>query len=240
MRSQRRHHVLHRHDGADLNQAYVESAEAERERIRAAYRDYARGLLYFWQTDPRFGGLNQKVAAFGFCKDEFTDRGGWPHQLYVRAARRMVGEYVMNENDVMQNGRRPPISDPVGFGSFSIDIHTVRYHAAPATWPDGSRRDALVIEGFLVVNLPDFEPYPVSYRALIPRAEDAVNLLNPVTLSATHVAYASLRMEPTYMILGEAAGTAAALAVELRQDVQSVDYGMLRRRLLANGARLVN
>jgi len=224
----------------DLNQSYVEADEAERERIRVAYRDYIRGLLYIWRTDPRFGALNEKVDRFGLCADEFLDSGGWPHQLYVRAARRMVGEYVMNENDVLQNGRRPPVADPVGFGAYSMDTHTVRYLAAPVRWPDGSTRDALALEGFWLVRLPDAEPYPVPYRALIPRAEDASNLLNPVTLSATHVAHSSLRMEPTFMILGEAAGTAAALAIELQQGVQSVDYGMLRQRLLANEARLEN
>ena len=224
----------------DLNQSYVEADEAERERIRAAYREYIRGLLYFWRTDPRFGALNEKVDRFGYCADEFLDSGGWPHQLYVREARRMVGEYVLNENDVLQNGRRQSVPDPVGFGAYSMDTHTVRYLAAPVRWPDGITRDALVVEGFWLVRLPDSEPYPVPYRALVPRAEDATNLLSPVTLSATHMAYSSLRMEPTFMILGEAAGTAAALAIELQQGVQSVDYGMLRQRLLANGARLVN
>jgi FAD dependent oxidoreductase len=224
----------------DLNQLYVEADEAERERIRAAYRDYVRGLLYSWRTDPRFGTLNEKVARFGLCADEFVDSGGWPHQLYVRAARRMVGAYVMNENDVLQNGRRPPISDPVGFGAYSMDSHTTRYFAAPVRWPGGATKDALVVEGFQVVRIPEFEPYPVPYRALVPRAEDATNLLNPVTLSATHMAYSSLRMEPTFMILGEAAGTAAALAIETQESVQSVDYGMLRQRLLANGAILAN
>ena len=224
----------------DLNQAYTEADDAERERIRGAYRDYVRGLLHFWQTDSRFGTLNAKVARFGYCRDEFVDRGGWPHQLYVRASRRMIGEYVMNENDVLQNGRRPPIVDVVGFGAYNIDMHTYRYHVGPVDWPDGIRRDALVIEGFLTVHAPNDEPYPVSYRALIPRAADAANLLNPITLSATHVAYSALRMEPTFMILGESAGIAAALAIETGQSVQALNYSTLRQRLLAKGQRLVN
>jgi len=221
-----------------LNQAYVLATEGERAKIRDTYQSYIRGLLYFWQTDPRFGGLNEKVGRFGFCKDEFTDRGGWPHQLYIREARRMLGEYVMNENDVMQNGRRPPITDPVGFGSYNVDVHTVRYHAGTVDWPDGSRRDAIVLEGFLIAHLPDDAPYPVSYRSLVPRAEDATNLLNPVTLSATHIAYSALRMEPTFMILGQAAGAAAALAIEQQQSVQAVNYNTLRQRLLAGGQLL--
>jgi hypothetical protein len=224
----------------DMNQAYVEGDEATRERVRAAYRSYIQGLLYFWQTDPRYGGLNAKIARFGYCADEFTDRGHWPHQLYVRVARRMLGEYVMNEADVLQNGRRPPIQDSVGFGAYNIDMHTYRYHAAPVNWPDGVRRDALVAEGFLIAHAPNDNPYPVPYRALIPRAADATNLLNPVTLSATNVAYSALRMEPTFMILGQSAGIAAAIAVETGQSVQAIGYSTLRQRLLAAGQRLVN
>jgi hypothetical protein len=222
----------------DMNQAYVEADEAGRERIRQAYRDYTQGLLYFWQTDPRFGGLNAKIARFGYCKDEFTDRGNWPHQLYVRVARRMVGEYVMNEADVLQNGRRPPIQDVIGFGAYNIDMHTYRYHVGPVDWPDGVRRDALVAEGFLIEHAPNDAPYPVPHRALIPRAADATNLLNPVTLSATNVAYSALRLEPTFMILGQSAGIAAVLAVETGQSVQTLHYPTLRQRLIALGQRL--
>jgi hypothetical protein len=224
----------------DMNQAYVEGDEAARERIRAAYRSYIEGLLYFWQTDRRYGGLNAKIARFGYCLDEFTDRGHWPHQLYVRVARRMLGEYVMNEADVLQNGRRAAIQDSVGFGAYNIDMHTYRYHVGPVNWPDGVRRDALVAEGFLIAHAPNDNPYPVPYRALIPRAADATNLLNPVTLSATNVAYSALRMEPTFMILGQSAGIAAALAVETGQEVQALDYATLRTRLRAAGQRLAN
>ena len=224
----------------DMNQAYVEGDEATRERVRAAYRSYIQGLLYFWQTDPRYGGLNVKIARFGYCLDEFTDRGHWPHQLYVRVARRMLGEYVMNEADVLQNGRRAAIQDSVGFGAYNIDMHMYRYHVGPVNWPDGVRRDALVTEGFLIAHAPNDSPYPVPYRALLPRAADATNLLNPVTLSATNVAYSALRMEPTFMILGQSAGIAAALAVESGQELQALDYATLRTRLRAAGQRLGN
>jgi hypothetical protein len=224
---------------ADMNQRYVEADEAGREAVRAAYRDYIQGLLYFWQTDPRFGGLNAKVARFGHCADEFTDRGGWPHQLYVRAARRMVGAYVMNENDLMRNGRRPAIADPVAMGAYDIDHHTYRYAAVRSTSPDEPvARDLLMMEGFLIVHLPGDSPYPVSYRALTPQRAQADNLLVPVALSATNVAYSSLRMEPTFMMLGHAAGLAAALAVQRQQAVQDVDYAELRAGLLAAGQKL--
>jgi hypothetical protein len=223
-----------------MNQAYVEGTAAERSRIRREYRDYASGLLYFWQTDPRMQGLNRKLARFGYCADEFVDRGNWPHQLYVREARRMRGEYVMNEADVLQNGRRPAIVDPIGFGYYDIDMHTHRYFAGLVDWPDGSRHEAIVAEGFRIVHLPDDRPYPVSYRALTPQARDATNFLNPVTLSATHVAYSSLRMEPAFMMFGEAAGVAASIAIENNSTVQAVSYNELRSRLLARGQRITN
>ena len=224
--------------GPTLNQAYVEGSAAERERIRAEYRHYIRGLLYFWQTDPRMLGLNQKVARFGYCADEFVDRGNWPHQLYVREARRMQGEYVMYEADVLQNGRRAPIDDPIGFGVYGLDMHTYRYLAAPVNWPDGSRHEAITIEGYMIVHLPDHAPYPLSYRALVPRVGSATNFLNPVTLSATHVAFSSLRVEPTLMTLGEAAGVAASIAIRSGTSVQAVPYAELRQRLISRGVKL--
>jgi FAD-dependent oxidoreductase family protein len=224
--------------GPDLNQAYVLADEAGRDRIRQAYQSYIRGVLYFWQTDPRMRNLNAKVASFGFCKDEFTDRGGWPHQLYVREARRMVSDYVMNENDVMQNGRRPPAPDPIGYGAYNIDSHTVRYRAGLVNWPDTTRRDSVVNEGFLVVLPPGDAPYAVSYRVIVPPTNAATNLLNPVTVSATHIAYSALRMEPTYMMMGQAAGAAAALAIESAQSVQAVSYSALRQRLAAFDQKL--
>lgn len=224
--------------GPTLNQAYVEGNAAERERIRAEYRDYISGLLYFWQTDPRLLGLNQKVARFGYCADEFVDRGNWPHQLYVREARRMLGEYVMYEADVLQNDRRPPIDDPIGFGFYGIDMHTYRYLAAPVNWPDGSRHEAITLEGFAIVHLPNHAPYPVSYRSLVPPVGSVTNFLNPVTPSATHVAFSSLRIEGSLMALGEAAGVAASIAIQNGTDVQAVPYAELRQRLLSRGVRL--
>ena len=222
----------------DLNHRYVEMPPARREEIQRFYRRYIQGLLYAWQTEPRFAVLHERVSRFGYCADEFKATGGWPHQFYVRVGRRMVGDYVMNENDVMQNGRREPIRDTVALGTYSLADHTHRYLAMPAAWPDGERRDAMMLEAPLLTRLPDDAPYPISYRALTPRADDARNLLNPVTLSATNVAYSSLRMEPTFMMLGEAAGTAAALAVESNTSVQAVSYASLRRRLESGGLQL--
>ncbi len=221
-----------------LNHAYLEAPQARSDEIDLAYRRYTEGALHAWQTDPRFGALNARVAEFGYCADEFVSRGGWPYRLYIRIGRRMVGEYVMNENDATQNGRRPPIGDPVGFGLYALDTHAHQYFAAPMDWPNGERKDAVVQEGIVFEAVPDDAPYPIAYRSLTPRAADATNLLNPVTLSATNIAYSSIRMEPTFLMLGEAAGTAAALAVDAGVTVQAVSYAALRERLEANGQRV--
>ena len=221
-----------------LNQGYVEATTARREEIQRIYRRHIQGLLYAWQTEPRFARLHERVSRFGYCADEFTSDGGWPHQFYVRAGRRMTGAYVMNENDVMLNGRRAPVSDPVALGTYSLAAHAHRFLTAPVAWPDGRQRDAIVFEGLVIARLPNDTPYPISYRALTPRAQDARNLLNPVTLSTTHVAYSSIRMEPTFMMLGEAAGIAAALAAQANVSVQDVSYATLRERLVGGGVKL--
>ena len=224
--------------GDNLNQAYVESPQARRLEIQRTYRRFIQGLLWAFQTEPRFGPLNEHVSRFGYCADEFKDDGGWPHQFYVRVGRRMVGEYVMNENDVMKTGRREPIRDAITLGTYALAAHAHRYLAAPVEWPGGVRKDAVVLEGTVISRLPDLEPYPISYRAITPRERDARNLLNPVTLSATSIAYSAIRMEPTFMMLGEAAGAAAALSVKSNVSVQAVDYASLRQRLTASGLRL--
>ena len=224
--------------GDGLNHRYVEEPSARRDEIQRVYRRYVQGYLYAAQTEPRFAPLHARVSQFGLCADEFKETGGWPHQFYVRVGRRMVGGYDMNENDVMQNGRRPAIPDPVALGTYALAAHSHRYFTAAVQWPSGERKDAFVIEAPLILRQPNDAPYPIAYRALTPREQDARNLLNPVTLSATNVAYSSIRMEPTFMMLGEAAGVAAALAVESNVSVQAVTYDSLRRRLLAGGLRV--
>ena len=224
--------------GDGLNQGYVDQPQPAREQIQRRYRSFIQGWLYAMQTEPRLKALHARVSQFGYCADEFTNDGGFPHQFYVRVARRMVGQYVMNENDVMQNGRRPRIADPVAFGSYSLAAHHHRYLAAPVEWPNGQRKDAVMLEGLLIGRIPNDAPYPISYRSLAPRENEARNLLNPVTLSATHVAYSSIRMEPTFMMLGEAAGVAASLSIESKSSVQAVSYSSLRPRLMKAGLRL--
>jgi FAD dependent oxidoreductase len=219
----------------DWNQAYPPGSTGAREAIAQSYKSYIQGLLYFWQTDPRFGPLNAKVAAFGLCKDEFTDNDHWPYRLYTRETRRMVGEYVMNQNDVLQNGRRAKITASIGMGAYSMDSHTRQITVASLSVGGAPARDVVVSEGFEVVRIPGYTPYPVHYQSLVPRRAQVTNLLNPVTLSATSLAYSSLRMEPAFMIFGQAAGTAAALASEGGVSVQAISVATLQSRLRSAG-----
>lgn len=217
------------------NQAYPAGSWDDRREIAEAYKTYIQGLLYAWQTNPRFGPLNARVSQFGLCKDEFVDNGNWPYRMYTRETRRMVGEYVMNENDVLQNAQRPRIADSVGTAGYSMDNHLRQLAVGRMRVNGAEPRDVVVTEGFLNIKLPEGRPYPVSYRSLLPQRSEVSNLLNPVTMSATSLAYSSLRMEPTFMVLGQAAGTAAALAIDGRVDVHRVDISSLQDALRADG-----
>lgn len=217
------------------NQAYPTATREERAAIEAAYKSYMQGLLYTWQTDPRFGALNAKVARFGLCKDEFVDNGHWSYRLYTRETRRMLGEYVMNQNDLFQNGRRPAITDSVALGGYNIDSHVRRITVALRSIGGAPAREMVVSEGFRIVHIPNDRMYPISYRSLVPRRAEATNLLNPVTLSMTSIGYASVRMEPTFMMLGQAAGVAADLALDTGAAVQDIDARELQRRFAASG-----
>lgn len=167
--------------------------------------------------------VREEVARWGPCADEFPDGGGWPHQLYVRDARRLLGEYVLREDDLV-NAR--PQEDVIALGSYNIDVREIE-----RTWrflPEYARTPAVFNEGYLSVAVP---PYPIPYRSLCPRREEADDLLVPLCLSASHVAFASVRMEPTLMLLGHAAGLAAAQAARRGVAVQDVDVETLQRDL---------
>ncbi len=190
--------------------------EGDREAVRAHHLAYTRRFLY--HVSP---------PGWGLCRDEFADTGGWPHQLYVRDARRMLGAYVLTEHDLV--GARPQ-EDVVALGSYNIDIREIE-----RTWrylPEYDRTPAVFNEGYLSVAVP---PYPIPYRSLTPRREDAEDLLVPICLSASHVAFASVRMEPTFMLLGAAAGVAAAQAARRGVAVQDVDVAALQQDLLGRG-----
>jgi hypothetical protein len=202
---------------------YPEGSYAERAAIQQAHVDYTQGFFWFLAHDPRVpGSLQAEVNRWGLAKDEFTDDANWPSQLYVREARRMVGDFVMTQAD-MQTALRKP--DPVGMGSYNIDSHNTQRVATA----DGLAQN----EGDVQVGV---EPYQIPYRVLLPKRAEATNLLVPVCMSASHVAYSSLRMEPQYMILGQAAGVAAAMAIKQQSAVQDVDTAALIEKLKKQGA----
>jgi hypothetical protein len=157
---------------------------------------------------------------WGLCADEFVDADHWPYQLYVREARRMIGEYVMSQKDIQTELTKP---DAIGMGSYNSDSHNVQRRPTA----DGT---AVENEGDMQVPVT---PYQIPYRVMLPRRAEATNLLVPVCFSATHVAYSTLRMEPQYMIIGQAAGIAAKLAIDGRVAVQEIDANALRRKLVS-------
>lgn len=206
--------------GADWS--YPEAGYAEREKINKRHEVYQKGYMWTLQNSPRVPAkLREYYKQWGLPKDEFTENGGWPTQLYIREARRMIGALVMTEHHVMA---REIVEDSVGMGAYGMDSHNVQRYVTKA----GFVRN----EGNVQVG--GFPPYPVGYRAITPKKDQASNLLVPVALSATHIAYGSIRMEPVFMVLGQSAATAAALAIDANQAVQDVPYPKLRERLLAD------
>jgi hypothetical protein len=203
---------------------YPNGSYATRARIRQAHIDYIQGFLYFLVTDARVpGALAAEMKTWGLCRDEFTDNGNWPYQLYVREARRMVGEFVMSQKDIQTELTKP---DPIGMGSYNSDSHNVQRRPTA----DGT---AVENEGDMQVRVT---PYQIPYRLMLPTRREATNLLVPVCFSATHVAYSTLRMEPQYMILGHAAGVAAKMAIDRSSAVQDVDPAALGSKLRSQRA----
>lgn len=213
------------------NRAYPDGDAAVRARVRARHLHYTQSLLHHLShADTVPAHIRTEMATWGLCADEFGDTGGWPHQLYVREGRRILGEYVLVEADLVDARRQP---DVVALGSYNLDVREVR-----RSWvhlPEYVRREAVVNEGYLSVGVPI---YPIPYRSLLPRRAECRNLLVPLCLSASHVAFSSLRMEPTLMMLGQAAGTAAALTARQDTDVHDVDIDAVQDRLRADGQRL--
>jgi len=210
-------------DNICMNWDYPDASYERRREIIQEHENYQEGWLYFIANDPRVPKeVQEKMQTWGLPKDEFKDNGGWPHQLYIREARRMIGAYVMTQND-LQKVRKTP--DSVGMGSYGIDSHNVQRYITP----EGNVQN----EGDIGVGLK--APYEIAYGSLVPKKGQADNLLVPVCVSSSHIAFGSIRMEPVFMILGQTAATAAALAIDGNTSVQDVPYTKLRERLLADG-----
>jgi hypothetical protein len=207
-------------DFIGMNYDYPEAGYARRAQISKAHEDYTRGFIHFLATDPRVPrNMRDEMRRWGPAKDEFLDTGGWPHQLYVREARRMISAYVMTEHHCRGTVKA---EDPVGLGAYNMDSHNCQRIAM---------NGRALNEGDVQVPV---KPYPISYRSIIPKADECENLAVPVCLSATHIAYGSIRMEPVFMILGQSAATAACFAIDEKIPLQRVDYEKLRAKLLAD------
>ncbi len=190
--------------------------------------NYQAGLLYFLANDSRVpASYRTSVSEYGLAPDEFVDNAGWPTQLYVREARRLVGAHVLTQSDVQTGAKQP---DSVGVAEYAFDVHHVsRFANGRSTTVEGQFSN-------IPISTKTFRSYEIPYRSITPLSADATNLLVSVCASASHIAFSSLRLEHQYMIMGEAAGVAAALALKTRSPVQEVDTSALAAKLLGYGA----
>jgi len=210
-------------DNIGYNYDYPEASYERRREIIAEHRTYQQGLLWFVANDPRVPKkVQEELQTWGLPKDEFTDNGHWSRQLYIREARRMTGYHVMTENELR---KKKPTPESVGMGSYTIDSHNVQRYITP--------------EGFVQnegdIGVSTHGPYEIAYGSLVPKKGQGSNLLVPVAMSASHIAYGSIRMEPVFMILGQSAATAAVFAIDGNLSVQQVPYVKLRAQLLKDG-----
>ena len=209
-------------DNIGMNYDYPEASYERRREILDEHRQYQQGWLYFVANDPRVPReVREAMSNWGLPKDEFTDNGNWPHQIYVREARRMIGHFVMTENELT---KRRPTPDPVGMGSYTIDSHNVQRYITP----DGYVQN----EGDIGVGI---SPYEIAYGSLVPKRSQCENLFVSICVSSSHIAFGSIRMEPVFMILGQSAATGASLALDGGVAVQDVPYDQLRAQLLKDG-----
>jgi hypothetical protein len=210
-------------DNIGMNYDYPEASYERRREIIKEHETYQKGWLYFIANDPRVPqDVQEEMRKWGLPKDEFKDNGNWSHQLYIREARRLIGSYVMTENELL---KKRPTPDSVGMGSYTIDSHNVQRYITPEGYVQN--------EGDIGVSTKS--PYEIAYGSLVPKRGQTDNLFVPVCVSASHIAYGSIRMEPVFMILGQSAATAAAMAIDANIAAQDVPYAKLRERLLKDG-----
>lgn len=204
------------------NYNYPEASYEERAKIAKAHKDYTLGLFHFWKTDPRTPEkFRQAIKKLGLPKDEFADTGNWPFYMYIREARRMVGEYVLTQHDC-QNTKISP--EPIGMGSYTLDSHNTSRFVDE----DGFVQN----EGDVQRSIRASGPYQISYGVIVPRKEDCQNLFVTCAVSASHIAYGSLRMEPVFMVLGHSAAAAAEQCINRDIAVQDADMDDLRDTLV--------
>lgn len=205
------------------NSTYPTANAAERRSIIKAHEHYQRALMWTLANHARIPEqVRREVSRWGLAKDEFAATGGWPPQLYIREARRMLGERVMTQHHCQGNER---VQDPIALGSYGIDSHHVQ------RWVNASGH----VRNEGDVEVAGFAPFGISYRSILPARSECINLLVPVCLSASHIAFGSVRMEPVFMALGQSAATAAVLAVEQNIPLHDLPYSVLRDKLISDG-----
>lgn len=209
-------------DNIGMNWDYPEASYQRRKEILEEHTTYQQGLLYFLANDPRVpADVQSEMKKWGLSADEFTDNNHWPHQIYVREARRMAGSFVMTENELL--GKKP-VPQPIGMGSYTIDSHNTQRYITPEGYVQN--------EGDIGVSAPI---YQIDMGAILPRQGECANLLVPVAVSSSHIAFGSIRMEPVFMILGQSAGTMASMALEKRTGLHQLTYDEVRSQLLKGG-----
>lgn len=204
------------------NQSWPEASFEERKKIFEEIVDYTKGLLYFYVSDGRVPeSLRNFVSQWGYPKDEYVDNKNFTPQLYVREGRRMVGEYVMTEHNCTG---KEIVPDPIGMAAYSMDSHNIQ---------------RIVVNGMVKnegnVEIHGVKPYPVSFRSIIPKRNECTNLVIPVAVSSSHIAFGSIRMEPVFMVLGESAAVLAAQSIDEDKAVQDINYPNLQSKLLERG-----
>jgi hypothetical protein len=210
-------------DNIGRNWDYPEASYERRREILKEHQVYQKGLLYFITTDKRIpADIRGKMKEWGLARDEFSDNGNWPYNIYVRESRRMIGEYIMTENEIF--GRKN-VPHPIGMGSYTMDSHNVQRYVTPEGFVQN--------EGDLGVT-PE-SPYQIDLGSILPKREQCSNLIVPVCVSCSHIAFGSIRMEPVFMILGQDAGTLAAMAVDSKKTIYDIPYDDIKIRLLASG-----
>jgi len=210
-------------DNIGMNYDYPEATYEERKAILQEHIDYHKGLLYFWCYDESVPErLRLKMRKWGLAKDEFADNGHWPYQIYVREARRMIGDFVMTENEIMGHHK---VDKPIGMGSYTMDSHNVQRYITPEGYVQN--------EGDLGVEPP--APYQIHLGTIVPKKEECENLLVLTAVSSSHIAFGSIRMEPVFMILGQSAGVLAGMAIDKEIDLHDVAYADLADELHAVG-----
>jgi hypothetical protein len=207
------------------NWQYPAGSYSTRDSIAQYHRDFTRGLIWFLQNDPGVDEQTRKNwEGWGTCEDEFTDNDGWPRRLYIRSARRMVSDYIITEQHTRRD-KPDTVGEPVAIAWWPPDMH----HARRIVKDGYSYNEGFVFGG------DDWKPFGIAWKALVPRESECTNLITPTCISSSYVAYGAIRILPTFMILGQSAGCAAAFAIDRNVNVQDIKYVELRALLVSNG-----